>query len=118
MQTNLAMHHGNGPVVVREVARAFGMTSGQIAASLGLPREAVYKRDRMVAKKTQTRLREMLEIISRVSDWAGGDLAAMAWYRSQGIAAFGGQTAEALVKAGKADAVREYLDGIALGGFA
>lgn len=107
-----------GVVDVGDVAKTFGMSAVQIASSLGLPSEAVHKRVRMVAPKTQQRVREMLEIVGRISDWAGGKDQAMAWYRSQSIPGFGGQTAEALVKAGRADAVREYLDGIALGGFA
>jgi hypothetical protein len=107
-----------GHVIVDEVADTFGLSKLQIARSLGLPAEAVHKRSRLAAAKTQQRLREMLEIVNRVSDWSGGQMQAMAWYRSQGIAALGDQTAEALVKAGKADVVREYLDGIALGGFA
>lgn len=60
----------------------------------------------------------MLEIISRVRDWAGGEAQAMAWYRSQPIPALDGRTPEALVKDGRAHAVREYLDHVALGGFA
>ncbi|MHC2303314.1 hypothetical protein ACVJBD_007581 [Rhizobium mongolense] len=39
----------------------------------------------------------------------------MAWYRAQPLPAFGGRTPEALVKAGKAAAVRDYLDHMALG---
>ena len=50
--------------------------------------------------------------------WAGGPLQAMAWYRAEPIPAFGGRTAESLVKDGKAAAVRDYLDSVALGGFA
>jgi hypothetical protein len=42
----------------------------------------------------------------------------MAWYRAEPIPAFGGRTAEALVKAGEAAAVRDYLDHIAAGGYA
>ena len=42
----------------------------------------------------------------------------MAWYRAEPIAEFGGRTAESLVKDGKATAVRDYLDHVALGGFA
>ncbi len=42
----------------------------------------------------------------------------MAWYRAQPIAAFGGRTAESLVKTGQASALRDYLDHIAMGGFA
>jgi hypothetical protein len=60
----------------------------------------------------------MAEIIERVSGWAGGERQAFAWYRSQPIPAFGDRTAESLVKEGKAAAVRDYLDHLALGGFA
>ena len=108
--------HGN--VAVDDLVETFGLSKVQIARSLGLPKEAVHKRERLIAPKTQQRLREMLEIVNRVSVWAGGQIQAMAWYRSQSIPALGDQTAEALVKAGQADLVREYLDGLAAGGFA
>jgi hypothetical protein len=60
----------------------------------------------------------MLEIVNRISDWAGSEEQAMAWYRAQPIPAFGGRTAESLVKEGRAADVRDYLDQVALGGFA
>jgi hypothetical protein len=107
-----------GQIEAAEVAETFGMSIGQLAETVGLPREAVYKSARARAGKTQSRMREMLEIISRVSDWAGGKEQAMAWYRAQPLPAFGGRTAESLVKSGQAGAVRDYLDHIALGGFA
>ena len=107
-----------GFVPVDKVAEAFGMSKGQLAETIGLSREALYKLARLEAPKTQSRLKEMLEIISRVSSWAGGKEQAMAWYRAQPIAAFGGRTAEALVKDGHAGALRDYLDHIAQGGFA
>jgi hypothetical protein len=63
-------------------------------------------------------MREMLEIVSRISSWAGSDEQAFAWYRYEPIPAFGNRTAEFLVKEGKAAAVRLYLDRAAMGGFA
>jgi hypothetical protein len=60
----------------------------------------------------------MLEIINLVQSWAGGAAHAMAWYRNEPIAAFGGRTAEALVKSGNAIAVRDYVDHLATGGLA
>lgn len=111
------MNH-RGLVTVDKVATTFGMSKGQIAETVGLSREAFYKLARLEAPKTQSRLKEMLEIVSRVSDWAGGKEQAMAWYRAQPIAAFGGRTAESLVKDGQAGALRDYLDHIAQGGFA
>ena len=63
-------------------------------------------------------MREMLEIVGRLSAWAGGKEQAMAWYRAQPIPAFGDRTAESLVKCGQAGAVRDYLDHMAMGRFA
>jgi hypothetical protein len=107
-----------GQVAVQRVADSFGMSKGQLAETVGLGRETFHKTARANAAKAQTRLREMLEIVGRVSAWAGGKDQAMAWYRAQPIAAFGDRTAEALVKSGQAAAVRDYLDHLALGGFA
>ena len=80
--------------------------------------QALYKRERLGAAKTQSRLREMNEILTRVAGWAGGPAQAMAWYRAEPIPAFGGRTAESLVKSGQAGQLRDYLDSIAIGGFA
>ena len=113
---NLMNHQGF--LRVEKVAATFGMSKGQLAETIGLSREALYKLARLEAPRIQSRLKEMLEIVSRVSGWAGGKEQAMAWLRGQPIAAFGGRTAEALVKDGQAGALRDYLDHIALGGFA
>jgi DNA-binding phage protein len=107
-----------GRIAAERVADGFGMSKSQLAETTGLARETLYRSERIGAPKAQGRLREMLEIISRVTDWAGGKDQAMAWYRAQPLPAFGGRTAEALVKDGKASAVRDYLDHMALGGFA
>ena len=109
---------GNGKVVVKRVAEDFGMSQGQLAETVGLNREAVYKVKRTYAPKTQSRVREMLEIVARVSGWAGGKNQAMAWYRAEPIPAFGGRTAESIVKTGQATALRDYLDALAMGSFA
>jgi len=114
----VSMIDRRGHVAIDRVATAFGMSKTQLADTIGLSRETLYKASRTHAVKTQTRIREMLEIISRVSDWAGGKNQAMAWYRAQPIAALGGQTAESLVKAGEASLLRDYLDHLALGNFA
>lgn len=107
-----------GRIKIDDVAQTFGMSKGQLAETLGVKPETLQRIARAFAPKTQTRLREMLEIIGRVTEWAGGKDQAMAWYRAEPIPAFGGRTAEFLVKDGKAGAVRDYLDHVALGGFA
>lgn len=114
----LTFMDGSGRIAVDRVADSFGMSKTQLAETVGLARESFYRAARVGTIKTQARVREMLEIISRVAEWAGGKEQAMAWYRAQPIPAFGGRTAEALVKDGKAGAVRDYLDHLAVGGFA
>jgi uncharacterized protein (DUF2384 family) len=101
-----------------EIADRFGLSKAQLAETAGFAPETFYRKARSTAPKTQSRVKEMLEIIRRVADWAGGEQQAMAWYRAYPIPSFGGRTAESLVKTGKATAVRDYLDDVALGGFA
>lgn len=107
-----------GAVRVDAAADAFGMSKAQLAETAGLAREVFQKASRRDGPKAQSRVREMLEIITRVQTWAGGPAQAMAWYRAEPIPAFGGRTAEALVKSGQATAVRDYLDHLATGGHA
>ncbi|WP_413991298.1 antitoxin Xre/MbcA/ParS toxin-binding domain-containing protein [Labrys okinawensis] len=109
---------GTGKVSVDRVAAGFGMSKLQLAETIGVKRETVYRSSRALGRKPQSRTIEMLEIIARIAAWAGGEVQAMAWYRAEPIPAFGGRTAEALVKDGKAAALRDYLDHIAVGGFA
>jgi hypothetical protein len=107
-----------GAVNVDDVADAFSMSKAQLAETAGLAREVFQKASRRDGPKAQSRVREMLEIISLVQAWAGGPAQAMAWYRAEPIPAFGGRTAEALVKSGHATAVRDYVDHLATGGYA
>ena len=107
-----------GAVKVGDVAEAFRMSKAQLAETAGLAREVFQKSSRRDGPKAQNRVREMLEIINLVQGWAGGAAQAMAWYRAEPIPAFGGRTAEALVKSGNAAAVRDYVDHLATGGYA
>jgi hypothetical protein len=112
------LYRADGAVDVDAVAEWFGLSKGQLAQTLGLQPETLQRVSRAYAPRTQTRLREMLEIVGRVKHWAGGPEQATAWYRAEPIPAFGGRTAEFLVQDEKAGAVRKYLDRVALGGFA
>jgi uncharacterized protein (DUF2384 family) len=107
-----------GRVDVERIAESFGMSKAKLAETVGVRPETLQRSARAFSPKTQTRLVEMVEIVSRVEDWAGGVPQAMAWYRAEPLPEFGGRTAESLVKDGKAVAVRDYLDGVALGSFA
>jgi len=116
--TGPAYFDKKGHVSPALVAETLHLSKGQLAQTIGLSPEALYKVERTKSLRTQERLRDMLDIVNRVVPWAGGMIQAFAWYRAQPLPAFGDRTAEALVKDGKAVALREYLDHLAMGGFA
>lgn len=91
---------------VNNISDDLGLSAKQLAQAAGVDADR------------QAQLTEMSEVLGRVSEWAGGRSQALSWYRSQPIAAFGGRTAESLVKSGQAEALRDYLDHIAVGGYA
>ena len=107
-----------GSIDASKMASGLTMSVNQLAQTAGLAATTLGKRERSKGRRAQARLREMLEILDRIDDWAGGETLALAWYRSQPIPALNGRTAEALVQSGQAAAVRRYLDHLALGGFA
>lgn len=107
-----------GIVDFEQVSRTYRMSKLQLAETAGLGKTTVTKVERRESPKAQSRMTEMLEILARVRSWAGSEAQSMAWYRAEPIPALDGRTAEALVKSGQANAVREYLDHLALGGFA
>lgn len=115
LSTVVAADNTISPAAVAERLR---VTRLELACSLGLSRDAVSKTARAEARRTQSRLRDMIEIINRVLPWSGSELAAYAWYRSQPLPSFGDRTAEDLVVAGEGEAVKRYLARIAAGGYA
>ena len=100
------------------LSAALHITKSELALAAGLSRDAVSKAARSGSVVTQARLREVSEIINRVIPWAGSELAAYAWYRSQPLPSFGDATAEELVRQGLGEKVRAYHGRIAAGGFA
>lgn len=107
----------NGSIAVDELVACLHITKTELAAATGLPRDAVSKKVRLHSRKTQRRLGEVVEIINRVLPLTGSVQAAFAWYRSQPLPSFGALTAEDLVKAGRAESVRNYLSRVVAGGF-
>jgi len=101
-----------------KIADALRTSKAEISDTLGLASDALTRRQRVTAVKTQTRLREMLEILNRVEPMTGSVLGAYAWFRSEALPGFGGRTSDQLVRAGQARRVHYYLDQIMAGGFA
>jgi Protein of unknown function (DUF2384) len=107
----LAQYADNGIFAPRKIASAFRTTSEEIARTAGLGRDAIQRKDRIRSDKTQRRLREMIEIVNKVEPRFGSALMAYAWYRSEPLSGFSGQTAMQLVREGRAGEVLDYIDG-------
>ena len=103
------------PTLVADTLRT---TKSEVAATLGLGKDAFTRTSRIRARKSQIRLRQMLEILNRVESATGSPLAAYAWFRAEPLPGFGGATADRLLRDGRADDVHAYLDRIAAGGYA
>lgn len=112
---SLGLFAENGVFAPQRIASALLTTSEDLARSVGLGRDAIQRKDRIRSEKTQRRLREMVEVINKVEPRFGSALLAYAWYRSEPLAGFAGQTAMQLVKAGKASDVLDYVDAVDAG---
>jgi hypothetical protein len=98
-----------------EIAKTLRTTSEDVAYSAGLGRDAVQRKERVRSDRTQRRLREMVEILNKVTPRFGSILMAYAWYRSEPLAGFSGQTPMQLVLSGRARDVLEYIDAVDAG---
>ena len=112
---SLAQYADHGLFAPRKIAAALRTTSEEVARTVGLGKDAVQRKDRIRSDKTQRRLREMVEILNKVEPRFGSALVAYAWYRSEPLPGFGGQTAMQLVRDGKADQVLEFIDAVDAG---
>ena len=111
----LAQYSDNGLFAPRKIANAFRTTSEEVARTAGLGKDAVQRQDRVRSDRTQRRLREMVEIINKVEPRFGSALMAYAWYRSEPLSGFSGQSAMQLVRSGRADEVLDYIDAVDAG---
>lgn len=115
---NLLDYADHGLFAPIKIAAAFRTTSEEVARSAGLGRDAVQRKERLRSDKTQRRLREMVEIVTKTSPRFGSALIAYAWYRSEPLAGFSGRTAMQLVQEGRASDVLEYIDAVDAGVYA
>lgn len=100
------------------ISEALQTTESEIASILGLGQSAFSRAERLRAKKTQTRLRHMVEILNRADYFTGSLIESYTWYRTEPIVGFGDQTASSLVREGHADYVLDYFDRKQAGGYA
>lgn len=111
----LVQYSDEGFFAPRKIAAAFQTTSEEVARTAGLGKDAVQRKDRVRSDRTQRRLREMIEIINKTEPRFGSGLMAYAWFRSEPLPGFSGQTAMQLVRSGRADEVLEYIDAVDAG---
>ena len=111
----LAMYAEDGVFAPKKIAATLRTTSEEVARTVGLGKDAIQRKDRVRSDRTQRRLREMIEILNKVEPRFGSSLVAYAWYRSEPLAGFSGQTAMQLVRDGRAADVLDYVDAVDAG---
>lgn len=102
----------------RNIAAVLRTSADEIAMTVGLSKDAMQRRTRVQSDRTQRRLRELVEVLNKVTPRFGSALMAYAWYRSEPLPGFDGRTAMQLVQEGKAQQVLEYVDAVDAGVFA
>ncbi|RCS21477.1 DUF2384 domain-containing protein [Phyllobacterium salinisoli] len=107
---SLAQYADGGLFSPQKIADALCTTSEEIARTAGLGKDVIQRKDRIRCDKTQRRLREVAEILNKVEPHFGSALMAYAWYRSEPLPGFSGQTAMQLFRDGRADDVLDAVD--------
>ena len=115
---HIANFSESGQFEPKKIAIALRTSAEEIAMTVGLGKDALQRRARISSDKTQRRLRELVEVINKVEPRFGSELMAYAWYRSEPLPGFDGQTAMQLVQQEQAQQVLEYLDPVDAGVFA
>lgn len=105
----------DGILAPARIAAALRTAKDEVARTVGLGRDALVRAHRLQSPKTQKRLREMVEILNKVEPRFGSVLIAYAWYRSEPLAGFDGQSAMQLVREGRAAEVLDYIDAVDAG---
>ena len=101
------------------VARVLRTTPTEIASTLGIGQGALSPGTAATSLRTQTRLREMMDILRRVQVHTGcAGIVAYAWFRSEPLSGLDYMTPVQLVRRGKAEYVIAYLDQVVAGGYA
>ena len=81
-------------------------------------RDELARELRLPSRELDDRLRDLADILVHAEPWAGSIERAYEWFLAQPLPSFGGKTAADLFRAGRADALKAYLDRVGAGGFA
>ncbi len=105
----------HGQFSPKKIATLLRTTSDELAQSLGLSEDAIQRKDCIASEHSQRRMRQMVEVLNKLEPRFGSALIAYAWYRSEPLAGFSGQTAMHLVHEDRANDVLTYIDAIDAG---
>lgn len=108
----------DGSIAIDELTQVLHLTKTDLATVLGMSRDSLSKSTRLSSVTTQRKLRDFIEILTRVEPWAGSVPQAFAWFCAQPLPSFGDQTPADLMRENRADAVKTYISRIAVGGYA
>ncbi len=96
----------------RKLIALLGTTGDELARTLGLDKDATH---RMESDDIQRRLGSMIAVLSKVEPRFGSIIMAYAWYRSEPLSGFSGQTAMELVRCDRVQDVLTYIDAVNAG---
>ena len=112
---SLVQYADHGFFAPAKIASVLRTSSAEVAQTAGLGRDAVQRKDRVRSDRTQSRLREMVEFPNKLEPRFGSALIAYAWYRSEPLPGFSGQSAMQMARAGRAADVLDYIDSVDAG---
>ncbi len=98
------------------LADVLGTDTKEIAESLEIGFDALQSEEVAQSRMSQTRLRELVEILVKMEPLMGSANSAFTWYRSELLPSFGA-SAEQLVKEGRAISVCRYIERMTAGGY-
>ena len=96
----------------RKLIALLGTTGDEFARTLGLDKDDPR---RMESDDIQRRIGSMIEVLSKVEPRFGSAIMAYAWYRSEALSGFSGQTAMELVRCDRVQDVMNYIDAVDVG---
>lgn len=105
----------NGWFDPQKVADVLRTSPEEVAMTAGLSKDMLQNLAEIRSDDCQRHLREMAEVLDKLTPRFGSPLIAYAWYRSKPLPGFGGRTAMQVVQEGKAQRVLNYVDALDAG---